>query len=38
LLLLHEGALVSYRVAAMEHAPDVAFRAAGDLLASWPRR
>ncbi len=38
LLLLHEGALVSYRVAAMEHAPEVAFRAAGDLLASWPRR
>jgi len=38
LLLLHEGALVSYRVAAMEHAPEVAYRAAGDLLASWPRR
>ncbi|GAB3822403.1 TetR/AcrR family transcriptional regulator [Kribbella italica] len=38
LLLLHEGALVSYRVAAMEHAPAVALRAAGDLLASWPRR
>jgi AcrR family transcriptional regulator len=38
LLLLHEGALVSYRVAAMEHAPEVAHRAAADLLASWPRR
>jgi AcrR family transcriptional regulator len=37
LLLLHEGALVSYRVAAMEHAPEVAYRAAADLLASWPR-
>jgi hypothetical protein len=37
LLLLHEGALVSYRVAAMEHAPEVAHRAAADLLASWPR-
>ncbi len=37
LLLLHEGALVSYRVAAMEHAPEVAGRAAADLLASWPR-
>ncbi|TWD81492.1 TetR family transcriptional regulator [Kribbella amoyensis] len=38
LLLLHEGALVSYRVAAMEHAPEVAQRAAADLLAGWPRR
>jgi hypothetical protein len=37
LLLLHEGALVSYRVAAMEHAPEVAHRAAADLLAGWPR-
>jgi AcrR family transcriptional regulator len=37
LLLLHEGALVSYRVAAMEHAPEVAYRAAADLLDSWPR-
>jgi AcrR family transcriptional regulator len=37
LLLLHEGALVSYRVAAMEHAPEVAYRAAADLLAGWPR-
>ncbi|MEU4193410.1 helix-turn-helix domain-containing protein [Kribbella sp. NPDC026611] len=37
LLLLHEGALVSYRVAAMERAPEVAARAAADLLASWPR-
>jgi AcrR family transcriptional regulator len=37
LLLLHEGALVSYRVAAMEHAPEVAQRAAADLLATWPR-
>jgi AcrR family transcriptional regulator len=37
LLLLHEGALVSFRVAAMEHAPEVAERAAADLLAGWPR-
>ncbi|MEU4289938.1 TetR/AcrR family transcriptional regulator [Kribbella sp. NPDC026596] len=37
LLLLHEGALVSYRVAAMERAPEVAARAAADLLAGWPR-
>jgi AcrR family transcriptional regulator len=37
LLLLHEGALVCFRVAAMEHAPEVAHRAAGDLLAGWPR-
>ena len=37
LLLLHEGALVSYRVAAMERAPQVAARAAADLLAGWPR-
>ncbi|WP_112247833.1 TetR/AcrR family transcriptional regulator [Kribbella monticola] len=37
LLLLHEGALVSYRVAAMEHAPEVAYRAAADLLAGWRR-
>jgi AcrR family transcriptional regulator len=37
LLLLHEGALVSYRVAAMERAPEVAGRAAADLLAGWPR-
>ncbi|GAA1594898.1 TetR/AcrR family transcriptional regulator [Kribbella sancticallisti] len=37
LLLLHEGALVSYRVAAMSHAPEVAHRAAADLLANWPR-
>jgi AcrR family transcriptional regulator len=37
LLLLHEGALVSYRVAAMERAPEVAYRAAADLLAGWPR-
>ncbi|MEV6282971.1 TetR/AcrR family transcriptional regulator [Kribbella sp. NPDC051770] len=35
LLLLHEGALVSYRV--MPQAPEVALRAAGDLLAGWPR-
>lgn len=38
LLLLHEGALVSYRVAAMDHAPEVAHRAARDLLAGWPRK
>ena len=38
LLLLHEGALVCYRVAAMQHSPEVAHRAAQDLLASWPRR
>ncbi|MGC4940219.1 TetR/AcrR family transcriptional regulator [Kribbella sp. DT2] len=38
LLLLHEGALVSFRIAAMPHAPEVALRAARDLLASWPRR
>ena len=37
LLLLHEGALVSYRVASMAHAPEVAHRAARDLLADWPR-
>ncbi|TCO43482.1 TetR family transcriptional regulator [Kribbella antiqua] len=37
LLLLHEGALVSFRVAAMERAPEVAWRAAADLLAGWPR-
>jgi AcrR family transcriptional regulator len=37
LLILHEGALVTYRVAAMEHAPEVAHRAAADLLATWPR-
>jgi AcrR family transcriptional regulator len=37
LLLLHEGALVSFRVAAMEHASQVAYRAAADLLAGWPR-
>ncbi|MGW1346827.1 TetR/AcrR family transcriptional regulator [Kribbella sp. NPDC002412] len=37
LLILHEGALVTYRVAAMPHAPEVAQRAAADLLASWPR-
>lgn len=37
LLLLHEGALVSFRVAAMKHAPEVAHRAAADLLAGWPR-
>jgi len=37
LLLLHEGALVSYRVAAMEHASEVAGRAAADLLAGWRR-
>ena len=37
LLLLHEGALVSYRVAAMPHAPEVAYRAAADLLAGWAR-
>jgi AcrR family transcriptional regulator len=37
LLLLHEGALVSFRVAAMEHAPEVAYRAAADVLAGWPR-
>jgi AcrR family transcriptional regulator len=37
LLLLHEGALVSYRVAAMTSAPEVAARAAADLLAGWPR-
>lgn len=37
LLLLHEGALVSYRVAAMPSAPEVAGRAAADLLAGWPR-
>ena len=38
LLLLHEGALVSYRVAAMENAPEVAGRAAADLLSGWPRK
>jgi AcrR family transcriptional regulator len=38
LLLLHEGALVCFRVAAMESAPEVAYRAAADLLATWPRR
>ncbi len=38
LLLLHEGALVSFRVAAMEHAPEVAARVRpADLLAGWPR-
>jgi AcrR family transcriptional regulator len=37
LLLLHEGALVCFRVAAMEYAPEVAYRAAADLLAGWPR-
>jgi AcrR family transcriptional regulator len=37
LLLLHEGALVSYRVAAMPSAPEVAARAAADILAGWPR-
>ncbi len=37
LLLLHEGALVCFRVAAMENASEVAQRAAADLLASWPR-
>jgi len=37
LLLLHEGALVSYRVAAMPDAPQVAGRAAADLLTWWPR-
>ncbi|WP_344845613.1 helix-turn-helix domain-containing protein [Kribbella ginsengisoli] len=37
LLLLHEGALVCFRVAAMEYAPEVAHRAAADLLAGWPR-
>ncbi|HET6737925.1 MAG TPA: TetR/AcrR family transcriptional regulator [Kribbella sp.] len=37
LLLLHEGALVSYRVAAMPSAPEVAGRAAADLLSGWPR-
>ena len=37
LMLLHEGALVTYRVAEMGHAPEVAYRAARDLLASWPR-
>jgi hypothetical protein len=37
LLLLHEGALVSYRVAAMQRAPEVAARAAADMLAGWPR-
>jgi AcrR family transcriptional regulator len=37
LLLLHEGALVTYRVAALERAPEVAARAAADLLAGWPR-
>lgn len=37
LLLLHEGALVCFRVAAMEDAPEVAHRAAADLLATWPR-
>jgi AcrR family transcriptional regulator len=36
LLLLHEGALVTYRVAALERAPEVAARAAADLLAGWP--
>ncbi|MEV8378566.1 helix-turn-helix domain-containing protein [Kribbella sp. NPDC056861] len=38
LLLLHEGALVCFRVAAMEDAPEVAHRAAADLLDGWPRR
>ena len=37
LLLLHEGALVSYRVAAMDNATEVASRAAADMLTSWPR-
>ncbi|WP_202873364.1 hypothetical protein [Kribbella capetownensis] len=37
LLLLHEGALVSYRVAAMDDATEVASRAAADMLATWPR-
>ena len=37
LLLLHEGALVTYRVAAMPEAPEVAYRAVADLLAGWPR-
>jgi AcrR family transcriptional regulator len=37
LLLLHAGALVSYRVAAIEHAPEVAYRSAADLLDGWPR-
>jgi len=38
LLLLHEGALVSHQVAAMENATEVAHRAARDLLAGWPRK
>ncbi|WP_427885911.1 TetR/AcrR family transcriptional regulator [Kribbella sp. GL6] len=38
LLLLHEGALVSYRVAAMTTAPEVAARAASDLLTNWPHQ
>ncbi|GAA2831085.1 TetR/AcrR family transcriptional regulator [Kribbella solani] len=37
LLLLHEGALVSYRVAAMPDAAEVATRAAAGLLETWPR-
>ncbi|MFI6827701.1 TetR/AcrR family transcriptional regulator [Kribbella sp. NPDC050241] len=37
LLLLHEGALVSYRVAAMDNATEVASRAAADMLATWSR-
>ncbi|WP_405064072.1 TetR/AcrR family transcriptional regulator [Kribbella sp. NBC_01505] len=37
LLLLHEGALVSYRVAAMANATEVAARAAADMLAGWSR-
>ncbi|HWD82619.1 MAG TPA: helix-turn-helix domain-containing protein [Kribbella sp.] len=36
LLLLHEGALITYRVAAMTSAPEVATRAANDLLSTWP--
>ncbi|GAA1143255.1 TetR/AcrR family transcriptional regulator [Kribbella jejuensis] len=37
LLLLHEGALITYRVAAMPHAPQVATRAATALLTTWPK-
>ena len=37
LLLLHEGALITYRIAAMPTAPAIATRAATALLATWPR-
>ena len=37
LLLLHEGALVSYRVAAMERAPEVAGAGCRRSAGGWPR-